>query len=230
MNYQKNLKYFKSTDTHYYIGLPIFALGAIFFIMGYIFWTYLFPYQNLVGIALIIIGAIVAFVPRSFRSSEKDIDDAVTEMTKDYETTAAEELGITSLLLREQKPLLIGTYTYENDALYRRGKIDRKFRSDHYTAAALLFTKHGICISEKQFSLTEDSVKENIHEFRYTDIDGLFIETTEQHFTNEEKTTVANLIIKTDGKPVFSLPVTQNAVLERTCDDINLRINRIKKD
>ena len=28
MEYQKNLKYFKSTDTHYYIGLPMFIIGA----------------------------------------------------------------------------------------------------------------------------------------------------------------------------------------------------------
>ncbi|MBQ8498047.1 MAG: hypothetical protein IJ489_11430 [Clostridia bacterium] len=229
MNYQKNLKYFKSTDTHYYIGLPIFILGAIFFVMAYIFWTYLFWYQDFIGIALMIIGAMVAFIPRSFRSSEKDIDDAVAEMTKDYETNTAEELGLTSELLREQKPLLVGTYTYEDGSLYRRGKTDRKFRSDRYTAAAILFTRHGICISEKQFSLIDDTVTENTHEFHYTDIDGLFIETNEHRFTNGEKTATANLLVKTDGKTIFSLPVTQNATLDRTCEEINLRIKRIKK-
>lgn len=228
MNYQKNLKYFKSTDTHYYIGLPILILGAIFFVMAYIFWTYLFWYQDIVGIALGIIGALIAFVPRSLRSSEKDIEDAVAEMTKDYETHAAEELGIEPQLARDLKPLLVGAYTYEDGALLRRGKTDRKFRSDRYTASALLFTKHGVCISEKKFSLIEDAVTENISEFHYADIDGLFVETEEHRFANGDKTTVASLVIKANKNNVFSVPVTQSAALDRTCEEVNTRIRRMK--
>ena len=167
MDYQKNLKYFKSTDTHYYIGLPLMVLGGILFVMARIFWTYLFWYQDIIGILLLIIGAIIAFVPRSLRSSEKDIDEAVILMTRDYEKEMAESLGITSYLSKEAAPLLVGAYTYEKDALCRRGKTDRKLRSNHYRAAALLFTRNGLCIAEKIFSLTEEQLSENQVEFHY---------------------------------------------------------------
>ncbi len=229
MDYQKNLKYFKSTDTHYYVGLPIFAVGAIFFVMAYIFWTYLFWYQDIVGIVLMIAGALIAFVPRSLRSSEKDIDDAVTEMTKDYEKNQAEMLGIVPQLTRgEPKPLLVGTYVYDENSLLRRGKTDRKFRSDRYHASAFLFTKQGFCISEKIFSLIEDRTEENIREFHYADIDGLFIETHEHLFANGEKTTVADLVIKTGETALLALPVTQSAALDKTLEELNTRIRRFK--
>ena len=55
------------------------GLGAILFVLAYIFWTYLFPYQDIAGIALLAVGAIVAFLPASMRSSEKDIDEAKEE-------------------------------------------------------------------------------------------------------------------------------------------------------
>ena len=228
MNYQKNLKYFKSTDTLYYIGLAVMILGAGLFVLAYIFWTYLFWYQDIVGLALTAVGALVAFIPRSLRSSEKDIDEAIAEMTKDYETNTAEELGIQNQLIRELKPLLVGAYIYEDGALFRRGRTDRKFRSDRYTAAALLFTKNGVCVAEKSFSLIEDGVKETVSEFLYSDIDGLFVESEIHSFASGEQTTVARLTVKAGQKTLLSVPVTQSAALDRACEEINTRIRRGK--
>jgi hypothetical protein len=56
MDYQKNLKYFKSTDTHYYIGLPMFIIGAALFVLGYVFWMYFLPFQNMIGLVLFVLG------------------------------------------------------------------------------------------------------------------------------------------------------------------------------
>lgn len=229
MDYEKNLKYFKSTDTHYYIGLPIFILGVILFALGYIFWTYLFPYQDILGIVLTVIGAAIAFIPPSLRSSEKDIDEAVAVMTKDYEKETAETLGLTSRLAKEAKPLLVGAYTYADGTLYRRGKTDRKFRSDRYAAAALIFTKNGMCISEKRFSLTENAVEEELKEFPFSDIDGIAVETAEHLFANGEKAKTAYLSVMANGKALHTIPVTQNAALDKLCEDVDTLIRRTKK-
>ena len=226
MDYQKNLKYFKSTDTHYYIGLPMFIIGAALFVLGYVFWMYFLPFQNMIGLVLFVLGALVAFVPRSLRSSEKDIDEAIAEMTRDYEKNTAEALGIT--IDRELAPALTGAYTYEDGTLLRRGKIDRKFRSNHYTATAILCTKNGMCLSEKTFSLTENDVAEALFEFHFSEIDGLFVETEIHRFENGDQTTAAALTVKAGGKTVHTVPVTQNASLDHILDAINMRIARMR--
>lgn len=228
MNYEKNLKYFKSTDTHYYIGLPIFIAGVVFFALAYIFWTYLFPFQDIISLILIILGALIAFVPLSRRSSEKDIDEAISQMTENYEKKMAETLGISAALTRECPPTLVGTYTFENDTLVRRGKTDRKFRSDHYTAAALLFTKNGICIAEKKFSLIEENTEETLHEFLYADIDEITTRTHEHRFENGDVAKISELVILKNKEPIFSLPVTSHAALDRVLDSANLHMNRLK--
>lgn len=228
MEYQKNLKYFKSTDTHYYIGLPMFIIGAALFVLGYVFWMYFLPFQDMIGLVLFVLGAIIAFVPQAKRSSEKDLEEAISLMTKNYVEETTESLGLSSSLLRECPPMLVGTYTFEDGTFVRRGKTDRKCRSNHYTAAALLFTKNGICISEKKFSLTEEKTEETLHEFSYADIDEITTQTGEHRFENGETAKTAALLILASGKTVFSLPVTSNGVLDRALDAVNLYMKRIK--
>ena len=74
MDYNKNIRYFKSSDAHFYIGIVVLAVGAILFLLSQAFWLYLIPYQPVVGLFVAVIGAVIAWVPRSLRSSEKDID------------------------------------------------------------------------------------------------------------------------------------------------------------
>ena len=37
MDYQKNLKYFKSNDKHFYVGMGLMALGALLFVLDNLF-------------------------------------------------------------------------------------------------------------------------------------------------------------------------------------------------
>lgn len=228
MDYQKNLKYFKSTDTHYYIGLVLMALGGIFFVMAYIFWTYLFPYQDILGIGLLIVGAIVAFIPASLRSSEKDIDEAVLNVSKNYEETV-KELPISRQLAANLSPILTGAYTYEDDAKIRRGKIDRKHRSDRYAVSVLLFTKYGVCICEKRFSLTKAAETETTKEFHYADIDQITIESELVRFASGETVPLTYLVIRQNDEIKGRIPASPGTVTEATLTAVNTYIQRAKK-
>ena len=225
MDYQKNIKYFKSTDTHYYVGLVLLGLGGILFVLAYIFWTYLFPYQDMVGIALLAIGAIVAFAPAATRSSEKDIDEAILTACKNYEESLSDTTMFRQRLSHIQ-PILTGAYRYADATYCRRGKIDRKFRSDRYTVSAVLFTKYGVYISEKQFSLTDDREEENTREFLYTDIDRIEMENEPYRFANGEYTTQTHLVIYRNGEVLDRVPATPGTATQMTLASANSHIQR----
>ena len=64
MDYSKNLRYFKGSDTHFYVGIVLLAIGVIMIVLSYFFWVYLVPYQDFAAIALVIIGACIAWIPQ----------------------------------------------------------------------------------------------------------------------------------------------------------------------
>lgn len=230
MDYRKNLKYFKSTDTHFYIGLPLAIIGGILFVLAYIFWIYLFWYQDMIAIALIVAGAVIAFVPRSLRSSEKDIDAVIASQTENYAKESAEALGLTSSLARNMPPVVIGGYSFDHEnALVRKGKDDSKFRSDKYIAAALLFTKQGFCVSTKEFSLTEEHMNETVSEFHYSDLANICVENGEHILANGVKIKSAALVIVASDGKMLRIPVKNTAAIDKLCGDINYMIDAVKK-
>ena len=228
MDYQKNLKYFKSTDTHYYVGLILLGLGAILFVLAYIFWTYLFPYQDIAGIALLAVGAIVAFLPASMRSSEKDIEEAVLTVSKNHE----ESIGNTPISAQSVSHLpsiLTGAYDYEHAAYCRRGKIDRKFRSERYTVSAVIFTKYGVYIAEKKFSLTDSWEETSARELPYAEIERMDIENEIYRFANGEQTIRTYLAIYQNGEIIDRIPASPATATQTTLSAVNSYMQHIRR-
>lgn len=74
MDYRKNIRYFKSSDVHFYVGIPIVIIGIILFVVGQFFWIYFIPYQSGRQLLDVLVGAAIAWIPRWMRSDEKEID------------------------------------------------------------------------------------------------------------------------------------------------------------
>lgn len=230
MDYSKNLKYYNSKDTHFYIGFVTLIIGGVLFAIAQLFHFWLFPYQPTISLIVAIAGGLVAFVPRSMRSSGKDIDDAVEMMTKDYATAAAESIGITHMLLKNPKPVYFGRYTYDgDDILVRRSKTDSKYRSNAYTASAILYTRAGVFLSQKCVSLTEDRVTETVCDYVYGDLQKAEVTFTEHTFADEHKKKLFFVTITACDGTEVRLPAEQNAALDRICDDINEQIKNAKR-
>lgn len=229
MDYGKNIKYFNSTDTLFYIGLPILAAGALL-VVAYLLWFYLFPYQPIIGIILVAIGAALAFVPRSMRASEKDLDAIVSGMTEGYAKEVTENLGLERQIIRTIPPTVIGNYVYdEKDLLMRRGKDDRKCRTSKYSAAAVLCTKNGMVISHKTFSLIDETVTETLHEFLFSDIDSVSVSDREMQIEDGTRIMDSRFTITENGKELLSLPTLHVIAVDRLCEDINRMVSSLKK-
>ena len=227
MEYERNLKYYKSNDKHFYVGVIIIGIGAVLFAIGNVLGLRFMPMQTQLAMVIAGIGAIIAFIPSSGRSSEHDIDDAVARATHRYDEQVIENVNIT--LSRRIKPVLFGEYVYDGEGvLVRRGRADRKYRSSKYVASAFLFTKDGVYISQKAFSLIEDSTVETDMEFVFEYIDEAYTVCEERIFGENDKVKLYFLIIKEDGKEAARIPVKYNAIVDRVCDDINNAIAEAK--
>ncbi len=220
MDYGKNIKYFKSTDTHFYIGLPILVLGGLLILLE-LFWFYFIPYQMLIGAALAVIGGAIAFIPRSLRTSSKELRDLLLGMTEGYAGEVVESYDLSRQLLPQTPPYVAASYIYEGEGLlFRKGKDDRKWRSSLYSAAAVICTKNGILVSHKTISLIEEMATEKIHEYSYGELDGAEIIDREITLTNGEKVKIARLVFTANGKECLSLPTLHVVAADKLAEDI----------
>ena len=220
MDFEKNIRYFNSTDTLFYVGIPILAVGAIL-VLCELFWFWFMPYQIFIGLILAAIGAGLAFIPRSKRANEKDLDAIVSVMTENYDKNLIESLNIQKQLLRNIAPLVIGNYVFdEKDILMRQGKDDRKWRSAKYSAAAILCTKDGMVISRKSFSLIEESETETMHELFYSDIEKISADDAEILREDGIKIKDARLVITKRNGEILRLPMLHVVAVDHLCEDI----------
>lgn len=218
MDYKKNLRYFKSSDVHFYVGIPFVIIGVILFVIGQFFWIYFIPYQSMTALLILLVGAAIAWIPRWLRSDEKELDDYIASKKEGYVERTAEKLELPTA--SGKAPIVIGGFDFDSDdILYRRGKDDRKYRSSHYTMAVLFFTKNGICAVKKSFSFTEDLEHETIKEIPYCDIDDAQIVCEEKTF-GAEKIKLYCLVITANGETFLRIPASADAVLEGICEDI----------
>ena len=226
MDYERNLKYYKSNDKHFIVGMIILGIGVLFLAVSELLGLRLFRGQMSVAMTIMGIGALIAFVPAGKRANEGEIDDAILRATDKYEEEVAENVNIT--LSRRIKPVLFGEFVYDgDDVLLRRGLSDRKYRSSKYVASAMLFTNDGIYISQKTVSLVEDNTVETDMEFVFEYLDEVYVVQEERVF-GEDKVKIAFFVVKENGEEKARIPVKYNAIADRVCDDVNNAIKEAK--
>ena len=229
MDYKKNLKYFKSNDKHFYIGAAIMAVGLICFALYYFFWILFLPYHEITSLFMAIIGACIAFVPLSFRSSEKEIDEMLMRSTGNYAMEVAEKAGLERHLHPNIKPMTAGNFVYAGEGIIlRKGRIDSKVRSNIYAATAMVFTCRGIYVEQKRFSLIEKSMDVSENEFAYADIDDVNVVDEMLSFENGIRVKASFIVINAGGKEVFRIPTSNGSASDRLCEEINHTIKNVK--
>ena len=142
MEFKQNEKYFRSKNTHFYIGVPMLAVGLALVVLQRAFWLYY--YFLIIGAALGIAGALIAFAPQWSRSGDKDIDEQIKKETDGYLRKKIDELDLYGVLSPNADSVVVSGYIFDSDgALVRRG-LDGKIRASEYSVAAVIVTKKGI--------------------------------------------------------------------------------------
>lgn len=226
MDYNKNVKYFNSSDVHFYIGLAILSVGVILLAAAQGFQWWIMPYQDVTGIIVGAVGAAIAWIPRGMRTSEKELDAHIAEESKGYEQQVIKIYSLSGKLLPMIKPTVIGGYEYTaRELLMRRGKDDRKLRTSTYTAAALVFTQNGIVLSVKTFSLINSDKTEKKREFPYAALDhAAVIRESVPIQDGTANIETSYFVLYENGQECFRTPASQSAVLDKLCEDLNHKI------
>lgn len=227
MDLKKNLKYFQSNDKHFYIGVCILGLGLVLFAFNFVFRGF-GRFLMTPAVLMIAAGAAIAFVPLSYRSSGRELDEAVARKLEKYEEKTAEETGLDDSLIRTVKPTVVGDYTYDEGALFRRERTDRRMRTSIYTATALIFTNTGIFTAQKKISLIDETETETTAEYVYEDIDNVGTVTEEKTFEDGTKSKLSFIVITAGGKELVRIPTEKVSASDRLCDDINHVIENVK--
>ncbi len=227
MDYRKNLNYFKSSDKWYYIGLPLAIVGCGLFV-GAVFYFFLIPYQMPIGMILTAVGAGIAFLPYSRCSKESEIDEAVCVASENFSKEISSKLLLEQERLKYTEPLTVGGYIYADDILMRRGRIDRTCRTSRYSMARIFCTKYGIVISEKSFSLIEESEHENMDSYPFAEVDSVSVEDEQFVCKDQSKIKVSYFVIKKDGNDILRLPVKHDVAIDKLCAVVNEMIRKMK--
>ena len=229
MEFKQNEKYFRSKNTHFYIGVPMLAVGLALVLLQRAFWLYY--YFLIIGAALGIVGALIAFAPQWSRSGDKDIDEQIKKETDGYLKKKIDELDLYGALSPNADSVVVSGYIFDSDgALVRRG-LDGKIRASEYSVAAVIVTKKGMVTVKKTFSLVDDKKTEETKEFLFAETDRAEVASRMAEFNDgkhicEIKT--ADFMLYSDGIIAFRAPTAPNALVESAAENINMLIKRAK--
>ena len=220
MDYKRNSRYFHSNDKWYYSGFPIFIVGSSLFACWVIYFDVI-PYQAPIGMFLAIIGAATAFLPYVRCSKESEIDNAIQEISAAYSKEIDDRLSLKRELKKNVEPLTIGNYVYEKDLLMRRGRIDRRCRTSMYCISRIFCLNAGIIISQKTFSLIDETSNERMETFAFSDIDSVTVIKEPFLCNDQSKIQVSYFVIIKDNAELLRLPVKHDVAMDKLCTEIN---------
>ncbi len=235
MDYLNNLKYFLPKKSFWKIvGGVIAALGIIIMVLpGF--------GSMMLGCIPLFIGICIFIFAKDARPSDADIDGAVEKKIENLDDLARRGIDIRERLIKAFPPVSFSDYDYrgngdEDDIKVQRGA-DRKYRSNKYSAAEILFAMDKLHIFMYQFYLTKEQEDQRYFESKYTDLLGATLECGTSTFVipkgkDFEEVTLeyhAIVIRDNDENVVFDMPVNDGADVDKTVEVIN-RLIKSKKE
>ncbi len=226
MNYEKNKKYLNDTDGHYYIGIIMVVAGALLFLVGVVGGWFI-PYQLYVASAILVIGAIIAFVPSIGTSNEDEFDRYIKKNIDELEEKVKDEL-----LKKDKKqtvePESVGNYIFDTEgALYRKSRKDGKYRTSVYSATTFVFRKESLYIKNITFSTVNDEKTESTYDIRYDSVPKIDIVSRAHKLTGKTSYTVKihEIVIKNEEYSI-TIPVISSVYIDELCEKINIQVKK----
>lgn len=236
MDYINNIKYFLPQKNFWKIvGAVVAALGIPFFFIG--------RGGSMMGFVVIAVGLCIFVFAKDSRPSDADIDSAVEKKIKDIDELARKGIDIRERLIKAFPPVMFSDYDYRGygddkaDLTVQRGS-DRKYRSNKYSAAEILFAMEKLHIFMYQFYLTKETEDQRYFEAKYTDLKNAAVERGTNVFTvakgkkiEEVTLEYQSIVIRNnDDEIVFDMPVHDGADVDKTVDTINRLIASKKEE
>lgn len=159
LDYKRNEKYFKPLK----LKLPI-----ILIIIGLI----LFFISPVVGVVVLIVGALILALQFIGRPSDDEFDKIAHSTVGDIKSEALSKLGVDEDEVKLIEPITFEGYDFHNissQSWYKLGK-DGNYRSSNYEGCIFLFSENQVYFYSKRVSLIKKESKINTDEYLYNDL------------------------------------------------------------
>ncbi len=236
MDYLNNIKYFMPQKSFWKIvGAVIVAIGIPFFFIGH--------GGSMIGCVTIAVGLCVFIFAKDARPSDTDIDNAVAKKIQNVDEFARRGIDVREKLIKAFPPVMFSDFDYnagsddEEELKVQRGQ-DRKYRSNKYAAAQIMFATEKLHIFMYRFCLTKEADDEKYFEAKYTDLQDAVIEKDSRKFNipkgkgfEEVELEYRAIVIRgNDGEIIFKMPVHDGADVDKAVDTINRLISSKKAE
>ncbi|MBQ9085606.1 MAG: hypothetical protein IJY47_00295 [Clostridia bacterium] len=151
-----NFNYFQKSEWMKYVGLTLVILGAILFVFGWSYLSYLF------SIAAVPTGLVLLLARSITSSSDDDIAAYIAGHLENLEIDAENDKDFKARCLKSMEPEVCEGYEYKEGIMLKKPK-KGVLRSSEYTKAILYPMKDGIRVSRHTISLvSHDEIRQDI--------------------------------------------------------------------
>ena len=223
MEYKKNLKYFENKKLMLYGSAALLVLGL--FLWFGPFWSRDNHYvMYIISVISIIAGGVIFAVTVSSRSSDKKIDEQVTEAFKLFDEETDEKFDLYERQLNYITPAEFEGYKYFEGSMLRRDRSGR-YRTDVYVKNRVCFTADTLVIASRQISLICDETVDNSREIPYADIKSA---SAPDGVTAYGKVKIAyqNFTLQLNNGDVLVYQAKPSQAVDQLVSDVNHQIER----
>ena len=202
------------------IGYGIAAFGVFIAIADWLFF----------GVPFIIVGGCIILFLRDSRPSDNDIDSTAETKIKDLDERAKAHIDVHEKPIRAFQPEVFAGYDYSEPEglLVSRGS-DKKYRTNKYAAAELIFMQDRLHVLMYRFCLTKEDERTTYMTEKYDDLGGASVSSKKETFRLYGRTDgesfereLQTLEIRNNaGDIIFEIPVDAGADVDRTVETIN---------
>ena len=220
-NYKANINYFTKWEGMKTCGMGMLIVGILFLWVAWIFWTILY----LVGMFLVVLGAILFFVGNAGRAGESEIMSEVARRKEGIEFPEVEKERDLQRRVPKRREILDFEGFSLRQGLYLKKMKNGSICSSEYSKVRMFLLTDAFYIKSKTFSLVSEEERSDTCELPFTLVENIELESDRQTLTSGKKSfsvTVSHMVITYDGGKKLRLPGKDDAYADEL-------VKRLKK-
>ena len=223
MDYKKNKKYFENKKLLLYGSAGLLLLGLLLWFGPFRSMDNRYI-MNIFSVISIILGGVVFAITVGSRSTDKKIDEQITEAFKLFDEETDEKFDLYERQLNYITPAEFEGYKYYEGSMLRRDRSGR-YRTDVYVKNRVCFTAETLVVASRQISLICDETSDKSREIPYADIKCASAPDGETDY-GKVKVAYQNFTLQLKSGDVLVYQAKPSQAVDQLVSDINHQIER----
>ena len=209
-NYKANINYFTKWEGMKTCGMGMLIVGILFIWVAWLFWHVLY----LVGMFLVVLGAILFFVGNAGRAGESEIMSEVARRKEGIEFPEVEKERDLQKRVPKRREILDFEGFSLRQGLYLKKMKNGSICSSEYSKTRMFLLTDAFYIKSKTFSLVSEEERSDVCEIPFALVENIEMESDRQTLTFGKKSfsaTIGHMVITYDGGKKLRVPGKDDA-------------------